>query len=274
MTPAKIKIADIIIPPNRRRLDPTWVETLMQDMASGNGHMVPIEVTPQGEKYRLIFGGHRLAAVKALGNDGIDAFVKDPKEVATDAQIRLREIAENLIRRQLSVLDRAVDIADWRDIYDAAHATGKCGRKAKAAPTEHDETSAKFALNFSEAAQQALGISRRSVFHALKIATIPAPIRQKIALHAIADSQTDLLLLAGETADRQGRIAELLTAEPPGAANVAEALAVLDRKPKPEPEPKWQKVSTAFAQLKPAEQDRFFDLHEAAIRRWQKERGG
>jgi ParB family chromosome partitioning protein len=213
-TSTKIKIAEIRVPASRRRLDPAWVATIMADIQAGNGHMIPIEVVPEktdGYEYRLIFGGHRLAAVAGLGLAEIDAFVKDPKDVATETQIRKREIAENLIRRQLSVLDRAKDIADWRDIYDAEHGTGKTGRKKTREIVEDDELSAKFALNFSEAAQAVLGISRRSVFHALKIATIPEPIRQDISLHPVANSQTDLLQLAAETPERQAAIARLLT---------------------------------------------------------------
>ncbi|TPI09175.1 ParB N-terminal domain-containing protein [Mesorhizobium sp. B4-1-1] len=277
MEPTKIKIADIRVPANRRRLDPAWVATLMADMQTGNDHMVPIEVVPdtaEGFKYRLIFGGHRLAAVTGIGRNEIAAFVKDPKEVATETQIRKREIAENLIRRQLSVLDRAKDIADWRDIYDAEHGTGKVGRK-KARPaeiTEDDELSASFALNFSEAAQAVLGISRRSVFHALKIATIPEPIRQAISLHAVANSQTDLLQLAAETPERQTAIAAMLTAEPAEAATVADAIALLDKVTPPAKQPGWQKLAGDFARLKDSDQDRFFALHEAAIQRWLKGR--
>ncbi|RWO97169.1 MAG: hypothetical protein EOQ98_19240 [Mesorhizobium sp.] len=276
VTPTKIKIADIRVPANRRRLDPAWVATLMADMQTGNGHMVPIEVVPEkteGYQYRLIFGGHRLEAVARLGRTEIDAFVKDPKEVGTEAQIRKREIAENLIRRQLSVLDRSKDIADWRDIYDAEHGTGKTGRKRKPRDeAEDDELSAKFALNFSEAAQAVLGISRRSVFHALKIATIPEQIRQSISLHAIANSQTDLLLLAAEPTDRQAEIAKLLLAEPAEVSTVADAIALLDKVPASSKEPRWQKLAGDFSKMKASEQDRFFELHEAAIQRWLKGR--
>jgi ParB family chromosome partitioning protein len=277
MKPTKIKIADIRVPSNRRRLDPAWVATLRADMQTGNGHMVPIEVVAEiseGYKYRLIFGGHRLEAVAGLGRAEIDAFIRDPKEVATETQIRKREIAENLIRRQLSVLDRAVDIADWRDIYDREHGTGKTGRK-KVRPVEiaeDDELSASFALNFSEAAQAVLGISRRSVFHALKIATIPLPIRQGISLHPIANSQTDLLLLAAEPPERQLAIAKLLTAEPADAATVADAIALLDQVAPPAKQPGWQKLAGDFSKLKESDQARFFELHEAAIRQWLKGR--
>ncbi|MER9912664.1 ParB/RepB/Spo0J family partition protein [Mesorhizobium sp. M0050] len=276
MTPTKIKIAEIRVPANRRRLDPAWVATIMADIQGGNGHMIPIEVVPEktdGHEYRLIFGGHRLAAVAGLGRDEIDAFVKDPKDVATETQIRKREIAENLIRRQLSVLDRAKDIADWRDIYDAEHGTGKTGRKKTREIVEDDELSAKFALNFSEAAQAVLGISRRSVFHALKIATIPEPIRQDISLHAVANSQTDLLQLAAEPLERQAAIARLLTmAAADAPQTVSDAIAVIDRTSKPATAPKWEKVATEFSKLKESEQDRFFTLHEAAIQRWMKGR--
>ncbi|TIV64908.1 MAG: hypothetical protein E5V89_28870 [Mesorhizobium sp.] len=277
MKPTKIKIADIRVPANRRRLDPAWVATLMADMQSGNGHMVPIEVVPdetEGFKYRLIFGGHRLAAVTGMGRDEIEAFVKAPEEVATETQIRKREIAENLIRRQLSVLDRAKDIADWRDIYDAEHGTGKAGRK-KTRPveiTEDDELSASFARNFSDAAQAVLGISRRSVFHALKIATIAEPIRQAISLHPVANSQTDLLQLAAETPERQAAIATLLTAEPAEATTVADAIALLDKVAPPSRQPGWQKLAGDFSKLKESDQDRFFELHEGAIKRWLKGR--
>jgi len=276
--PTKIKIADIRVPANRRRLDPAWVATLAADMQTDNGHMVPIEVVPEtteGAKYRLIFGGHRLAAKVQLGETEIDAFIRDPKDVATDRQIRKREIAENLIRRQLSVLDRAKDIADWRDIYDAEHGTGKAGRK-KVRPVEvveDDELSANFALNFSDAAQAVLGISRRSVFHALKIATIPAPVRDAISLHPVADNQSELLLLAAEKPERQEAIARLLTLEAEDAPQtVTEAISVIDRTPKPATTPKWEKVATGFAQLKEGDQHRFFELHEAAIRQWLKGR--
>jgi ParB family chromosome partitioning protein len=276
-TSTKIKIAEIRVPANRRRLDPAWVATIMADIQGGNGHMVPIEVVPDktdGFEYRLIFGGHRLAAVSGLGRTEIDAFVKDPKDIATETQIRKREIAENLIRRQLSVLDRAKDIADWRDIYDAEHGTGKTGRKKTREIVEDDELSAKFALNFSEAAQAVLGISRRSVFNALKIATIPEPIRQEISLHAVASSQTDLLQLAAEPPERQAAIVRLLTmAAADAPQTVSDAIAVIDRTSKPATAPKWEKVAGEFSKLKESEQDRFFTLHEAAIQRWLKGRG-
>ena len=269
MSITKIPVSEIAVLPGRRRLDPAWVETL-SDMFASQGQMVPIEVIATGVTFRLVFGGHRLAAAKLIGWTEIDAEVKSPADFANQAEITLREITENLARRDLSVLDRAVDITRWREAYDAAHTVSKGGRRRKDANPE--ELTAKFAVSFSVAAQKTFGLSERSIFNAIKVASIAADVREDIALHAVADNQSELLLLASETAERQLQIAALLTCDPAKAVSVADAIAIIDRTPKTPAEPGWQKVAKSFSGLKPVDQDRFFDLHEAAIRRWLKGR--
>lgn len=281
---ADIEIALIDVLPGRRKLDPERVEAL-SDLFASQGQTVPIEVVAQDGRYRLVFGGHRLAAAKLIGWPAIRAIIKQPTDFASEAEITLREITENLAHRALSVLDRAVDIARWREIYEATHLLNKGGRKRKETSVEKqsanlalsseegDDLSAKFALSFSEAAQQAFGLSRREVFRATKIASIDAEARDLIALLPVADNQSELLLLAAQSADRQIEIAELLNAVPDAPASVTEAIAILDRLPKPQAEPRWQKLAASFSAMKPAEQFRFFELHEAAIRLWLKERG-
>jgi ParB family chromosome partitioning protein len=263
-----IEIAKITVLPGRRRLDPSWVETL-SDLFSSQGQLQPVELVADGDRYRLIFGNHRLAAAKLIGWKTIRAEVKDAKAFASEAEITLHEITENLARRELSALDRAVDIARWRELYEATHLLAGRGRPKKMDP---EEISAEFALNFSEAAQRAFDLSRRSIFNATKIASIAPSVRDLVALHAIADNQSELLQLAAEPAIRQEQIATLLTSEPPQAETVAAAIAIIDRTPAPQPQPRWEKVAKAFSGLKPAEQHRFFELHEAAIQLWLKGR--
>lgn len=269
-----VPVDAIIVLPGRRKLDPAWVETLAELMATP-ADCSPIEVTGiDGGGYQLIYGGHRLAAFKRRGWAAIPAIIRDRASFASEAAITLREITENLARRELSVLDRAVDIARWREVYEATNLLNRLGgRPRKPRPEDIDETSAKFALVFSTVAQQTLDISRRSIFHALKIASIPSDIRDRIALHPIADNQSELLLLAVEPYGRQSDIAALLTSEPAQAATIADAIAIIDRMPKPVREERWLKVSTAFSNLRPLEQRRFFRLHEAAIRLWLQETG-
>jgi ParB family chromosome partitioning protein len=253
----------------RRKLDPAWVVTLA-DLFSSQGQKTAIEVIATDERFRLVFGHHRLAAAQSIGWREIRATVKSPEDFASEAEITLAEITENLARRELSVLDRAVDIVRWREVYEATHLLNKGGRKRK--DVDPEELSTKFGLSFSEAAQKAFGLSRASIFNAVKIASIAADVRDRIALHDIANNQSELLQLAAEPAERQASIAALLTAEPPQAGSVAEAIAILDRLPKPAKVAGWQKLSETFSRMKPADQRRFFELHEAAIAAWLKER--
>lgn len=262
---ASVLVSSITIPAGRRKLDPDWVRALADDFLDQGQH-TEIEVCGSEEASTLVFGGHRLAAAKLLDWKWIKASVMTPEEIAEEAQRKLREISENLFRRNLSALDKAVDIAAWRNIYEATHTVAKAGRPKKADP---DEISRKFATNFSEAAQRALKISRDGVFRSLKIASIAAPVRDRIALHPIADNQSELLLLAAESGDRQERISRLITGEAEiTAESVAEAIAMIDRLPRPVAAPGWQKLAERFSTMKESDQDRFFELHEGAIRRW------
>lgn len=267
-TISAIDVGLIDVAAGRRKLDPAWVETLA-DLFQSQGQKTPIEVIATGERYKLIFGGHRLAAAKLCGSK-VFAVVKTPEDFASEAEIILAEITENLARRELSVLDRAVDIARWREVYEATQTVKKAGRPKKSADPE--EISTKFVLNFSEAAQRTFRLSRQSVFNALKVASIAADVRDRIALHPIADNQSELLALAAEPPARQADIAALLTAEPAQAGTVAGAIAILERKPAPAKPANWEKLSETFSRMKPGDQRRFFELHEAAILTWLKER--
>lgn len=260
-----IALALIDVPSDRRRLDPKWVDTIAA-LFESQGQLSPIEVIARGERYQLVFGAHRRAAGIKAGWATIRAVVMDAATFASEAEIKLREITENLARREPSVLDRSVDITKWREIYEAAHRINKGGRRAK--DVDPEELSANFALSFSEAAQRAFDLSRRTIFLALKIASIAAPLRELISLHPVADNQSELLQLAAEPPERQRQIVELLTRLALPAANVADAIAIMDSKPERPREAAWQKIATGFSRLKEAEQNRFFDLHEASIQRW------
>lgn len=268
-TVADIEIALVDVLPGRRRIDDDWVETI-SNLFALQGQLTAIEVIAEGERFRLVFGHHRILAAKKLGWATVRAVVRERSDFQSDADIKLREIAENLVRRDLTVLDRAVDIARWREIYEAVHILRKAGRPRQ---QEAEEISLKFETNFSEAARRVLDISRASLFRTLKIASITPDARDLISLLPIADNQSELVLLASQSTERQIEIAELLNAVPDAPASVTEAIAILDRLPKPQAEPRWQKVASSFSVLKPAEQARFFELHEAAIRLWLKERG-
>lgn len=265
-----IPIDAITVPAGRRRLDPAWVETLGW-LISEQGQKTPIELVRDGDSLTLVAGAHRLEAMKRSGAKTIAASVKERSEFEGEAQIALAEISENLARRELSVLDRAVDIARWRDIYEATNNVAGRGRpkkRGKADAEAAEKITDMFVRNFSEVAQEVLQVTDRHIRRFMLIARIGAEVRYRIALHPIADNQSELLQLAAEPAERQEKIVALLTAEPAQATSVADAAALIDRAQRPAKIERWQKLSNAFSALKDREQYAFFDLHEDAIRAW------
>lgn len=165
------------------------------------------------------------------------------------------------------MLDRAFDIAQWREIYEDAVGAVKPGRKAisrKLATNSNEELEAladQFAGTFSDAARKAFKLSRDAIFRSLKIASISQSTRERISLHAIADNQSELLALAAEPAPRQIAIVNLLVSEPPAAERVADAIAIIDRVPPVAPPEAWAKISDKFSKLSDAAKRRFIEEH-------------
>ncbi|HEY0328815.1 MAG TPA: hypothetical protein VGC77_06905 [Rhodopseudomonas sp.] len=264
-----IKIEDIDTSGRLRELRPDWVDTIAEQVTAGEA-LPPIEVAakPDGT-WRLLIGGHRVAGHLKAGRSLIDADVADFPASDEDA-CRLREIKENLVRAELTVLDRAVALAAWKRIYEANNPLPKRGRPA--AGENGEKISNIFVERFSAAAARALGITERSVQLAIEIASIDAVVRRELALHPIADNQAELLALARESVARQRRIAAHLLDAESGISTVAEAIAAIDKTPAPPRAAPWEKLSNTFSKLKEAQQYAFFDAHQDAITVWQKSR--
>lgn len=261
-----IDVSKVIVPDGRRIADPDWVVALGEDMRD-HGQDTPIDVVEVEGGYRLIAGLHRLSGMKHVGSATILARVMAASEFVNEAAIKLREISENFKRRPLSVLDRAFDVAQWRDIYESAVGAVKPGKKAisRKLATNSDEEigiiAEQFSGGFSEAARKALKLSRDGIFRSLKIASIGQQSRERISLHAIADNQSELLALAAEPAARQIMIINLMVSEPPTASSVASAIAIIDRVPPVAPAEAWAKVSDKFAKLPDLAKRRFLQEH-------------
>ncbi len=75
MESTQIKIEGIYVPAKRRKtLEASKVESLAEDILE-NGQQVPIQVRRGNERYVLIEGLHRLEAMKALGEESIEALI-------------------------------------------------------------------------------------------------------------------------------------------------------------------------------------------------------
>ncbi|MEO1986639.1 MAG: ParB/RepB/Spo0J family partition protein [Martelella sp.] len=265
-----VDITLIDIPAGRRVVDPDWAEALAVDIQA-HGLKEQIHVIKAGERLRLIAGAHRLAAAKRLSLKVIGAKVYEPSEYASEAAIKLAEISENFKRRELTVLDRAFDVAAWREVYEEAAGAVKPGRKknrVKFDPNSEDaleEQSALFASSFTTASQKALGLNKEAVKRYLRIARITQGVREQISLAPIADNQSQLLALSAEPAERQVKIANLLTSNPPACSTVEDAIAMIDHVPRASKPERWERVSDQFGKLPETAQRRFMIEHWSII---------
>ena len=97
-------------------------------------------VRPVNPPYEIVAGLHRLAAVKLLGWKAIEATLV----VLEGLRAELAEIDENLIRNELTALERADTLLHRKKLYEAKHPETKHGgapekagggKKAKTAET-------------------------------------------------------------------------------------------------------------------------------------------
>ena len=193
---AELPINAITVRSDRRRL--RNVEALAESIAR-LGLLNPITVVPTGDCYRLVAGLHRLEACRRLGWTTIPATVATMGELAAE----LAQIDENLVRNDLTVLERAEHLARRKAIYEKLHpetrhggAPGRKGGGKKAKDAPH----ASFAADTSAKA----GIAPRTVQEDVQLATRPAPdVRDAVRATPIADEKKMLLKLAGLSPARQ-----------------------------------------------------------------------
>ncbi len=218
-----IDIDQIDITNRLRPVDPAHVEALAVSIEQ-NGLQSPVILRPEGNRYRLVAGAHRLAACQKLGWGSVDVIIQNVE----DDEARLIEIDENLMRRELSVLDRALSLAERKAVYDRLHPeTVQRGRRKK----ELSQTLRQFGERFSKHAAKRTGLSERTVQMSLELADKLSPEAiARLRLSDLADNQAQLLALAAEEPETQLAIASAIAegkAKSPKAARLALGLDVL-----------------------------------------------
>ncbi|PZO81642.1 MAG: hypothetical protein DI629_03640 [Mesorhizobium amorphae] len=269
----------VLIHAGHRLHHPDFIATLAADILP-RGLIQPIEVVAlDAERFRLVDGRARLEAVCRLGWGTVPALVWTAPDYLDEAAERLRGVRANLLRQNLTALDRAFAVMTWREVYLTTQNVIGRGRPKKQSQLETDFRGSRsaedqagiseaFSLSLTDAARRFLGIERASLFRMLAVTAIGQTLRERISLHPIADNQSELLQLAREGAERWGPLVDLLTDEKEPAETVSAAIARLDRRPAVAEPERWQKLSATFARLTPTQQDRFFELHEEAVMAW------
>ncbi|HEY8136220.1 MAG TPA: ParB N-terminal domain-containing protein [Methylocystis sp.] len=178
MTAETIAIAEIDASERLRPLDPDTVAAYAaiaeQRIGEGKSPLIqPIIVRPEGEAYKLVAGGHRLACLHEVGVEtlsvGVDVVVKimGTEEAFED------EVFENLANAGLNALDRAIFLAEAKKVADAKRGETR-GRKPKIEKLQGDKKMAESAIissaRFTKAAAARIGLSETQVKEAVRIA--------------------------------------------------------------------------------------------------------
>jgi ParB family chromosome partitioning protein len=212
-----------------REVDEAYAEVMAASFEQ-RGQRQPVEVVRRGDRFRLVFGAHRLRAAQIVGWEAIKAVIVE----ADDAELRLREIDENLIRQELTALDRARFLLERKRLYEAMNpGTGRGGDR-------RSDQSAKLAVwSFSADIAEKTGLSERTIQRACELATKLAPdVIAKVRHTPLANNQAALETLAKHPHSRQAHAVNLMLAEVNPAKSVNEAFDRIDGRVVKAPEDK------------------------------------
>ena len=186
------------------------------------GQRTPVEVVRHGDGYRLVTGGHRYRAAQIAGLNGLRCIITD----ADEAEQRLREIDENLIRHELTALDRARFLLERKRIYEALNPTAKHGGDRRS-----DQAAKLATWSFGDDIAEKTGFSYRTIARAVALAQSLSPgAVARVCDTPLADNQAALEALAKQPAERQIAALDLMFAEENPAKSVGDAFARLDGK--------------------------------------------
>ncbi|SOC41628.1 ParB family chromosome partitioning protein [Rhizobium subbaraonis] len=226
-----ILIDQIYVPERLRAVEEEHALAIAQNIVE-HGLINPITVraTPAAKRgnFALIAGAHRLRAFVINDEVEIDAVIVQ----ADKDEAQLIEVAENLFRNELSVVDRAVFVQSYREAWERKHGKIEPGRPGNSANLallfeEEAESGA-----FSKHVAERMGLSRRSYFLLNRIAQNLHPdVRSAVRGTAVADNQSLLLKLAKLEPAAQRKTAAAFRS----TGDMAKAIAaVSDAQPKPE----------------------------------------
>jgi ParB-like chromosome segregation protein Spo0J len=207
-SPTSISLADIDVGPRLRAIDEKQVQALAESMGSAIGLTTPITIRREGQRWKLVAGLHRLEAARRLGWHEIQAVIM----VGSEREARLWEIAENLHRADLTVLERAEHLAEWIRLTEAEVSTQVAPKPQGGRPESG-----------IRAAARELGIERTDAQRSIKIASITPGAKEAAREAGMDDNQCKLLKVAGRSPEQQvDKVVEIASGarRPPGRRQV------------------------------------------------------
>ncbi|BCW89998.1 hypothetical protein sos41_31660 [Alphaproteobacteria bacterium SO-S41] len=264
----QIKVADRLRP-----VSEAHVHLLMGDIYA-QGLLTRIEVCREGKGYRLVCGAHRLAACVRLGWTEIAARIVDHTLIVR----RAREIGENLVRHELSPLDRAAHVGEWYQLQLQAKgvslgehkqkiaAMARWADRVKAEATDAGEMISS-AYDLQDQIAEKLGLTTRTIKNDIALFRGLEPEMAEALRHTPIGSKTSQLLRLVKLP--KGDRAKVVKAIVAGAATVADAEAVAGihgaaavKKPSEESESakRMKRMRAWWPTLAPKERGELLDL--------------
>jgi ParB family transcriptional regulator, chromosome partitioning protein len=193
----------------RRPLAPDEDVSWLRESIAEIGLLTPISVT---RDLALIAGARRRKACLELGWERIPALIMP----YGDLEAELAEIAENLHREDLSVLEQGEHLWRWNELLS------ELGQRAQPGDNQHTvgPVTVSGPVTTAELAASA-GLEARTARRRMEIAkSLPAEVRDVVRATPIADCQKDLMTLA--RLERK-ELADVLAAIEQGALTLAAA---------------------------------------------------
>jgi len=218
-----------------RPVDAVAAQGIAASMAR-DGLLNPIDVCqlPGKKGFRLVAGGHRLAAARLLGWQEIPAFIRSANALDRKA----REIAENFYKAGMSPIDEAHFVAELIETEKArlgiapekdGRQDNKRGGKVDKKQMGDDLRNLRKSMGLQDAVANRLGLSQQEVSRKLALNGIAASLLERVRVLPIGDNASALRKLAGLDVKKQERVVSLL--EEGAAKTVPAALDIIEKKP-------------------------------------------
>ncbi len=187
---SSVPLVSLVVRERKRSYVPGNVAALADSIREG-GLLNPITVRPVGDEFELVTGFHRLEAARRLGWQSIPALVQDMDDLAAE----LAEIDENLVRSELSYLERCEHLARRDEILKLK---GERAERGQNRFTQRDRRAnlARLPTTTAELGEES-GMSARAVQRSLQIVRGISPkVRDLIRSTPLARNGSELDALA------------------------------------------------------------------------------
>ncbi|WP_082530181.1 ParB/RepB/Spo0J family partition protein [Rhizobium sp. Root1203] len=167
-----IPIDQIVVPERLRAVEEEHAIAIAQSIVE-HGLINPITVRPtpaaKGGKWTLVAGAHRLRAFELNGEPEIEAMLVEGDK----SEAQLIEITENLFRNDLSVMDRAIFVQSYRDVWETKHGKVEAGRPGNSVNLALLFEAEAESGGFSQHVADRMGLSKRAYFRLNAICWFP-----------------------------------------------------------------------------------------------------